>query len=726
MQTFLPTPPQVPDTGLLRLGQSFRERIGVVIALTALCGLAAYVLSVRQTPAYKARTTLEVQGQNENFANMRELDPGASAYQASNSVDSYISTLVNILKSESVVERALKQVPGDERGKRRAESGMQSTAAGGKARQDYLRDVQERLQVRHVREGNIIEAIFESEDPNFAAAFTNALADQFIDEQMQSRWRMAQRTADWLGRQLDQVKVQLEKSESELQAYTTSSGLLMTEEKHNLADAKLEQIQRELSAVQADRMAKESQFRTASQVKDPNALAAVLDHGPIREYQLKLIDLRRQLADMNSILTPENYKVKQVQAQVAELEGALARERGRVIDRISNDYDSARTREQLLQQAHVRQAQVVSEQRKSLIRYKTLAREVDSNRNFYDSMLGRMKTAAVASALRASNVRVVDPATVPTDPAKPNVPMNLAIGLCGGLLMSAIVVVAKGRKFESVEQPGQSLTYLAVPELGAVPSAQLGAPKWRNVISPSKSPFRLTAGKNGEDASPELQAWNDDPSFLTDCCQAIVASLLFTSRNRCQVLVVTSPHPKDGKTTVLSNLGFALAQAGQKVLLIDADSRAGRLSDVFDGKRLSRGSGGTKRSIADLEQHVEVTSVPGLSLLVGCDWEAGTAILRSDRLREAIRNLRSKYQVILIDTPPMLMTPTARILGRMADGVVLVLRAGKTSLDDALACKHRLAEDGIALLGTILNDWKADASVYSEYYSKRYYTARNA
>lgn len=721
MNRYLPAP-QVVDMGLLRLGQSFRERIGVVLTITVICGLAAYFFSIRQTPVYRARATLEVQGQNENFANMRELDPGASAYQASSSVDSYISTLVNILKSDSVADKALKQLTdgASYKGSSHETDSAIRLTNGARPHQEVLQNLQKRLQVRHVREGNIIEVVFESEDPKFAAAFVNALGEQFIDEQMQSRWRMAQRTADWLGRQLEQVKGQLEKSEAELQAYTNNSGLLMTDDKHNIADAKLAQIQQELSTVQADRMAKESQFRVASRTKDPDALAAVLDHGPIRDYQQKLIELRRQLADMMSTLTPENYKVRKLQAQTAEIEAALGRERGRVLDRISNDYEAARARETMLLQAYARQTQVVTDQQKSLIRYKTLAREVESNRTFYDSMLGRMKSAAVASALRASNVRVVDAAPVPIDPAKPNVPLNLGIGLMGGLLMSGIVVVVgTGNKTNSLDQPGQALGYLSVPELGAVPSTQLTTPKWRNVLPSGKSSYRSAPAPHAIGVSaPELKAWNNDPSFLTDCFQAIVTSLLFASRDRCQVLVITSPHAKDGKTTILSNLGIALAQAGQKVLLIDADSRAGRLSQLFGSRRSLRASMDGAESTGDeLESFIEPTSVSGLSILVGADWEAGAAILRSNKLRESFRKLRSEHQVILVDTPPMLLTPTARIVGRMADGVVLVLRAGKTSFDAALACKQRLSGDGVALLGTILNDWKADTRVYSAYYA---------
>jgi succinoglycan biosynthesis transport protein ExoP len=345
----------------------------------------------------------------------------------------------------------------------------------------------------------------------------------------------------------------------------------------------------------------------------------------------------------------------------------------------------------------------------------------------YESMMGRMKNAALASALRASNVRVVDPARQPTEPHRPNVPLHIGAGLVGGFLLSMVVVLAGVRKTDSLEHPGQAIQYLELPELGAVPSAPLGrrsflpGGKQRSLLNGQNAlGFRLNTPES--EPAPELHAWNAKPSLLTDSFQTIVASLQLSSANRYPIVVVTSPQPKDGKTTVVSHLGIALAKAGQQVLLIDADSRAGRLNHVFaakNGYHPSASNGDAGSHMIHCEPYIHKTHVPGLSIMAGCNWEPETVLMHFESLRETFDRLRKVYQTILIDTPPMLLIPSARVLGRLADGVVLVLRARKTSFDDALACSRRLADDDIFLLGTVLNDWKADMSVYQGYYTSR-------
>jgi len=195
------------------------------------------------------------------------------------------------------------------------------------------------------------------------------------------------------------------------------------------------------------------------------------------------------------------------------------------------------------------------------------------------------------------------------------------------------------------------------------------------------------------------------------------------------VLVVTSAGPSEGKSTTVINIAISIAEVGQKVLLIDADLRRSRLHTIF-GCEASPGlteflrEGKSSEQTVFLPGVIRETEVPGLSILPsGKATTAATSLLYGPLMSQALKQLRTQFDTILIDTPPMLQIPDARVLGRLADEVILVLRSGKTSRDAAVAAVQKFKEDGTDVLGTILNDWdpRQSASGYYGYYGKYYH-----
>src|SRR6266852_4771835 len=192
-----------------------------------------------------------------------------------------------------------------------------------------------------------------------------------------------------------------------MQDYARTSGLSFTSEKENLAESRLKELQDELSKAQADRIANQAKFEAAKS-KPADSLPEMLEDPTMREYRQKLTELQRQYAELSTTLTPEHYKVQRVQAQINELKSEMQKERSNVLRRINNEYAAALRRESLLSQAHAEQEKVVADQSEKAIHYDTLKRDVDSNRRLYEAMLQRVKEASLASAMRDSNVLVVD------------------------------------------------------------------------------------------------------------------------------------------------------------------------------------------------------------------------------------------------------------------------------------------------------------------------------
>ena len=457
----------------------------------------------------------------------------------------------------------------------------------------------------------------------------------------------------------------------------------------------------------------------------------------LRELQSRLTDLQRQEAELISVYTEKHEKVKRVRSQIAPLQAEFNRERKAILARINNDYNSARRRETLLQNDYAKQTGIVTEQASKSIEYNILKRDVDSNRQLYENMLQQLKESTVASAIRASNVRIVDPAKIPRGPYAPSLTANAALGLLFGLVMGAGVVVMRERADRTLQEPGDAQFWTHLPELGVIPSAALedstrvyGQELSDSTFAGIDLPQRNVVGKLQRPV--EMMSWWNKPSLVAEAFRTVLTSILFTGENGSspRVLVLTSAGPGDGKTTAVSNLAVALAEIRRRVLVIDADLRRPRLHDIFQVPN-DRGLSTLLREETinswDLDSVIHETVVPGLHVLPsGPPTAAAATLLYSPNMAGLLNKFKNEYDLVLVDTPPMLQMTDARIVGRLADAVVFVARAGQTTRDAAIAAQQRFAEDRIRMIGIILNDWNPRHSHTGYYgYHKSNYVSSN-
>jgi receptor protein-tyrosine kinase len=346
--------------------------------------------------------------------------------------------------------------------------------------------------------------------------------------------------------------------------------------------------------------------------------------------------------------------------------------------------------------------------------YTALQREADGDRQFYESLSRRADEADVASTVRQSNIRLVGPAQAASHPYKPNVPLNLALGLLGGLALAIGYVMLQEQTNSNLRTPGDAGAYLTLPELGAIPKAEerrAGALGFLGVRH---------AKSHVERASLEQPSSEVSESF-----RATLASILSASHNGDQphVMVVTSSRPMEGKTTVVSNLGIALAEIGNKVLLIDGDLRRPQLHKVFDQVN-SWGLSDVlreKNAIEELplEVLVKKTAIPRLCLLPsGTGTDNIFSLLCSGRMARLLPRFREEFDYVLVDAPPCLEFADARIMARYAERLLLVVRADYTDRKTAQAAVQRLQLDGISVMGVIFNYWDPahnDSYAYPRY-----------
>lgn len=750
-------PPQTvnePRSQLLEYWEALRKRLVMVALLAAVGATAGFVVAMLQHPLYRARTVLDIRNLNENLLNMQE--GGAATGMATGLPESYLQTEIKLLQSESVLKRALEQMPKmpskppEERSFSLFSGLLRVPGPKEASLNDLVADASHRIKVRALGNTRIVEILCDGRDGQIAANMCNNLAQTYIAYNLESRHESTSETGQWLKSQLESVRLRLTQTESELKDSARESTLVFSNELDNPAQDQLRELQAELSRATAERIHKESEYEVLVS-SAPDALPLDLDQGPIREYRMRLAELGRQRAEMSATMTPEHYKVREVTSEMSEIQSALDKERKDLLSRLRTAYDEAQRREAMLKTAYDRQIAAVSEHGDKAVRYEMLKRDVDSGRKLYEVLLQRVEEVNLANAMRASTISVVDKAVPPTVPFSPNWPASTGIGFFAGACLGMGLAVVRSRSDQTLRDPGEAPSQLHIRELGVIPSARQPGRLLR-----TRALFGGSGNGNGDTTlfsnglktngsrpmtirvrnkqSAELVALRGDQPLVAEAFCGAMNSLLFASIGgaRARVIVLTSPDIGDGKTSVATNLAVSLARTGRRVALIDGDLRRPRLHDVFD-LDTDRGLASLLLDGEPIEELPETAimrpaGVDGLFVLptAAASGEKVSALLHSDRMSALIRRLRDEYDIVLIDTPPMAVLSDARVLAALADGVLLVFRAGKTTREAAFTAQHCFRQDGITILGTVLNDWNSRKSrARAQQYLKRYAYVRS-
>jgi len=735
------------------------------LILFTLSGIVLGLLATLLQPRlYEAKASLEIQDLNDNFLNMKQIVPVREGGGEANAYGD-IQTQIKILQSQSVLNPVIAKMPAFE-----AQLPEKIIPVNSWPRQvvgvaadssQYVNAetirLSDTLKVRAVGQTRIVEVTADSTSPRLAADFLNQICEEYIEQNMKSRWEMSQRTSKSLAHLLEDAQRNLRQSETAVQSYAQSSGLMFTSDKKNMAEERLSQLQDELSKAQSSLIDAQSRYEIAQRYKgdaesaegSTDSLYDALGHGSLHVYQDKLADLRRQRAELATTYTPDYSKVKRLDAQIASLLATIGEEKKNIVRRAHNEFRQASRRAVLLAEGYAAQSAEVSNLDQRAIQYNILQRELDGNREVYDAMLKQVKEATLASAIPSSNVRVLDHAVPPEKPFSPRPLLNCTIGLLICSSVGTLVALVRERNDSSLREPGDGLHYLGLPELGVVlqirsGSALLSAP--RKALPGSalvNSPLTIAGiesdGSGVKDEPDSLQSlWpkicelhpslGSDSLLVLESCRAVVTSLLLSGPDGTipRSLVVTSPGPGEGKTTVVVNMALILASIGRRVLLVDGDLRRPRLHQLFalDANRgLSTLLQQGRISQQPLDAYVQETAVAGLSVLAsGPSSVASANLLYSREFPELVQLLKRRYEFVLIDTPPILQLADARVIGRQADGVILVVRAGYTARNAAAAAHQRLQADDTQVLGMILNDWDPSSSShgYHAEYARSY------
>ena len=616
-----------------------------------------------------------------------------------------LQTQIHIVQSDTIATSVIKQLglqhKKDFAGNYAVAGGIGFEDLDLKTRFRLMERFHKALNVQLIPKTQIIEVHFRSKDPRLAAETTNAIASTYIEHNFQTKYRATQQTSEWLSKQLDDLKKHTEESQEKLNDYQKKTGILGTDETHNIILDKLGELDKALSAAETDRIVKEAKFRIAS-THSPELIATIAPESVLGALYKERAEIRVEYAQVGSKYGSSYPREIQLQSQLTELDDAIAHEITKVGEAIQADYQASLKAEQMLQQSFDRQKGEAYKMNENATQYAILRRDVESSRDLYEDLLKKLKEAGVLAGLKSSNINTVDEASQPVEPVDPNIPLNTALGLMGGLLGGVALAFIVENVDNTIRTPQDIETYCSLPALGVLPRVTFNGKK------PARGERLLTLPISAKQRNSES----------AEAFRALRTSLLLSSPGTPpQVILVTSAMMEEGKSFTALNLAVVLAQTANKVLLVDSDMRrpsVHRYLGIPMSNGLSACLAGTQ-SASEAVQAVE--QIPGLHVVTAGHMPPyPSEMLASDAMPQLLRQWREEFRYIVIDTPPVLAVTDAAVCAQIADVVVLVARSEQTRRQSLLRTRDILRKVRANIAGVVVNDIDFNSVEYCEYY----------
>lgn len=706
------------------------RRKKIIIAFFAIVLISTLISTLMTQPEYRATAKLEISLENPkvvNFDQVVELETKSEEFYEtqylllkSQSLGKQVVDKINLAEREeleaknnkpNIISRAISSVKTLIRNtkdgikkmivkpsKTVAPTAADAALAEAAKEDSLINSFLGGIQIAPVGNSRLVEVSYISKDRKFAAEAVNTLIDSYIEWILNRKLDATKQGRDFLRKQIEQAQSNLEESEEKLNTFAKNNDIVSLDEKMNITYHTFSELNDALAKAETSRLEKESLYK---HVLDGNidSLTLVLNDPYVQGLKGEHAKAYSEYSQMSATFKPGYPKLKELGARVAELQRKIEEAQTSIASSIKSDYEASLKKEETLRESYQKQKTLASALNDKSIQYNILKREVESNETIYNTLLQRLKETEVSSAIKASNIQVVDYAQVPIIPFKPNVTLNMLfaciIGLGGGVFLAFVLEF-----FDNTVKTSEEVRdKLKLPVLGGVfesnHSDSLGAPVEKSFLL-------------------------DPRSHIAESFRTIRTSLLLSTPGKPpRSILVTSCFPAEGKTTVSINLASSFAQAGSKVLLLEADLRRPRIGTVLgnNGNGLSSYLTGN----STLSDVISQGEIPNLYVLpVGPIPINPAELLGSSRMRELIQTLSSEYDYIIVDGPPALGFVDSHIISSIVDGVAVVVRAGKTPKNSIRELIDRLWSLKANFLGVIVNGIELNQNSYY-YKSYNYY-----
>lgn len=712
------------------------KRRWIIIAISSLIFVAVVIHAFTATPIFEASTRIIIDKENPNVVSIQEV----MAVDASGT--DYYQTQYKIIESRSVARSVIRRLALDKSEEffpkpddnfisvmiGSIKDGI-SSAAGAVAslfvtdkEKDEAKEIEEsdnslvssflsRLKIEPIRNSRLVDIKYQAKDPGIAAKIVNTISDAYIDQNLETKLAAIQNAVKWLHSRIEEERKKVETAEQALLRYKEQHGIItdFSSDTENITAQKLAQLNQQVVEAESLRVEAETRYKQAKALEgNPDMLDSipqVLNNELIRQIKTMEVELFKKMSEFSKKYGSNHPQMVAIQSELKTLQTRKAQEINRVINSLNNEYKVALAKENSLKDSLYGQKKESLSLNQKAIEYTVLQREAQSAKEMYDLLIKRFKETSLTEDMKTGNVRIVDKAEVPKNPVKPRKGLNMIIGLIVGLGAGFGAAFFLEYLDNTIKIPEDIKRHLDIPYLGIIPLYSTNG----NV-----------AQQEGESAlAPEMVTFHSPKSISSEAYRGIRTNILFSSADtEPQVLLISSAGPQEGKTITSTNIAIAMAQSGNKVVLIDCDLRRPKVHKLFG---IKKDEGMTNLLVGNrkINDVIFETKIPNLYVIPSGPIPPNPSeILGSKRMKDLLDKLRLDFNKIIIDSPPIAAVTDSSILAKSADGVVLVVRAGETAREMVKTGVEQLKGIGAHVLGAVLNgvDTANDTYYYYQYY----------
>jgi capsular exopolysaccharide synthesis family protein len=659
---------------------------------------AVMVITFTTVPVYRATTQILIEKENPNIVDFKEL------YAIDSTSQDFYKTQHSILKSR-LIARMVMNKPN----LKHKLSNPKNYSRGGLFRPRSIKtdgDMDNKLinlflaslEIEPVRSTRLARVSFKSTDPVIAAEVANAVVESYLDHVFKSKVEALHGATDFLNEKISEQREKFEESELLLHSYKEQFKILSLEDKENITVSKMAELNSDVLKAENQRVEAEMRYRQAVDLENKpdmiEAVPRVLSNPFITRLKTDEANLSTELSELSKKYGNKHPRIVTLKEKLNTTRINLNTEIKKVVKFLKNEYEVALAKEETLNKA-LDDLKTESQRLSELsIAYGVLKRDVEINKQMYEILLTRLKETGITGGIQSTSVKVIDRAEVPNAPVAPRKMLNLILSIVFGLFGGIGLAFFMEYLDNTIKTPDDIKRYIGIPYLGPIP----------NYSSDMTSKALITVDQT--------------KSIASEAYRGVRTAIQFSSTQEEQrrTLLVTSPGPAEGKSITASNLAVTMAQAGTKTLLVDTDFRKPFVNKFF-GLTSEPGCSNILVGTAEVDDVIRKTDVVNLDVITCGHIPPNPAeLLGSENMKKLIAELKTRYDRVIFDSPPISLVTDPVILSTAVDEVLLVLLAAKTSRTIAQRSVEQLGDVRSNLIGAIINKVKSGPGSYYYYY----------
>jgi capsular exopolysaccharide synthesis family protein len=677
-----------------------------LLGFMTVCIIATLLVSLRLKPIYEASAIIDID---------RQLPPGIIGQDATrsalNDADQFLATQVKLIQSDSVLRPVVEKY-----GLQDVDSSLGKGVKLADAEEAPV--ILKKLKVTRPPNTYLLLISYRSTDPKLAANVANGVAHSYIAHTFNLRYKSSASLSDFMEKQIDELKAKMERSTAALAQFERELNVINPEEKTSILSARLLQLNTEFTNAQADRIRKEAAARSQN-TETLEAAQSSTQGESLRKLSEHLTEAQEKFAQVQAQFGVNHPEYRKAEIQVTEIQRLVETTRQNIAKRVGVEHREAISRETMLANAVGETKAEFDRLNARSFQYQQLKREAESDKKLYEELVTKIKEAGINANFQNSSISMADPARAPVKPVFPNVKMNLIFAFLFSGILGIGVALLLDVLDNTVRDPDELSRTMNTAVIGTLPSVK----PWRKNLSP----ISVTGEYN---VLAKLDGGGHEPAEgFAESIRTLRNSILLADFDgHLKSILVTSACPSEGKSTTAAYLAISNAQQGKKTLLIDGDLRRPSQHRRFG---LPAGTGLSSILLGEIAWRDVVLPIPGtdnLEIITAGPASRRAADQVGAGMTDLIDELSREYDLIILDSPPLLGFAEPLQMSTGVDGVLIVVRAGETNRKSLAAVISTLTRLRANVIGLVLNEVHKgthDGYYYGYYgYAHKYYAAK--